>query len=374
MAYDLAVFCGHGRSTDGSWDPGAVYNGWTEAGRALVITQSCVTHLRNSGLKVLTDAFDGNNINMIKQVEKANKYKLKVYFVNHLDWSEAPEGTYPLYTSDEGKKIAECVNDAVTEAIGISTRGEAKSTKLYELNKTKAPAVIFECGGIKADLKYFDTAKECEAYGKAQAQGLCKYLGVKFKDKPVVKYKTSKYAKEIKKYLKATGWYEGTIDNKVTPAYTEAVTRIQTKYFKRKSDRDGLDGPNTLILAKCIYNMRGIKYFDLEELRCNCGKCTGYPAAIDRQLMLNMDDLRKEYGEIIVTSCIRCKYKNSSLSGSSPTSRHMKAKAMDFYNKKLTSTKAKRTSTVKMWYTRKKAHYAYANTPGMGNAVHVDVK
>ena len=52
----------------------------------------------------------------------------------------------------------------------------------------------------------------------------------------------------------------------------------------------------------------------------------------------------------------------------------MSGKAADFYNAKLTETKAKRTATVKRWYTYKKANYSYANTPGMGNAVHVDVK
>ena len=52
----------------------------------------------------------------------------------------------------------------------------------------------------------------------------------------------------------------------------------------------------------------------------------------------------------------------------------MKGKAADFYNKNLTASKAKRTATVKKWYTFKDANYSYANTPGIGNAVHGDVK
>lgn len=381
MAYDLAVFCGHGRSTDGSWDPGTVYKGWTEAGRMLVVTQSCVTHLRNSGLKVLTDAFDNNNINMVKQVAKANANKVKIFASLHMDWYKAPTGTLPLYYpgSTEGKKLAKSLNDAVMAEIGIKTRGLDARSDLYELRKTNMPAVIFECGSIKADIKYFDTSKECEAYGKALAKGFCKYLGVKFKDKSnkketSQKYQTSSYAKKIKAGLKTLGYFDGAINNKVTPAYTEAVLKFQQKAFKRKEDIDGKGGPDTLKAVQTFVNFKDIKYFKPEEFRCKCGHCTGYPAVVDLQLLKNLDHLRKNFGQITITSGIRCKHKNSSLSGSSSTSRHMKGKAVDFYNAKLTGTKAKRTAMVKRWYTYKKANYSYANTPGMGNAVHVDVK
>ena len=180
--------------------------------------------------------------------------------------------------------------------------------------------------------------------------------------------------KKRQEYLKALGLYTGSIDGKWGPKSKAATLALQKKYFKRKSDQDGKYGPDTDKLLQSAYNCRDLKYFKLSEFRCNCGKCTGYPAVMNRQLLLNIEDLRKKNGSITITSGLRCKYKNSSLSGSSSTSRHMSGKAVDFYNANLTGTKAKRNATVKKWYGYKKARYAYANTSGMGNAVHVDVK
>ena len=381
MSKAVGIWVGHGTSTDGSWDPGTVYNGWSEAGRMLVVTQAFVNYMRTSGVTVYTDAFSKNNKNMVKQVEYSNKKKVAVHIALHMDYYKAPSGTLPIYCpgSDKGKALAKALNDAVMKDIGIKTRGLSARGDLYEVKKTTMPAVIFECGSIKADIKYFDTAKECEAYGKALAKGLCKYLGVQFKESKSttttkVKYKTSSYAKKIKTGLKTLGYFDGTIDSYVTPEYTAAVLKFQQKAFKRKADQDGKGGNDTLIAVQTFVNFKDIKYFEPEEFRCNCGHCTGYPAVIDKQLLKNLDALRKQYGAIQITSGVRCKWKNSRLSGSSSTSRHMKGKAADVYNAKMTGTKAKRNALIKKWYTMPKANYSYANTPNMGNAVHVDCK
>jgi uncharacterized protein YgiM (DUF1202 family) len=70
----------------------------------------------------------------------------------------------------------------VKEYTGIKTRGVSPRTDLGELNKTNMPACIFEAGSIKADRYEWDTAIECDEYGKALAMGLCKYFGIKFKE------------------------------------------------------------------------------------------------------------------------------------------------------------------------------------------------
>jgi hypothetical protein len=65
--------------------------------------------------------------------------------------------------------------------VGIKTRGIGMRTNLKELNQTHAPAVIFECGSIKADLKTMK--KKYDEYGKGAAKGICKYMGVTFTGK-----------------------------------------------------------------------------------------------------------------------------------------------------------------------------------------------
>ena len=97
MSKAVGIWVGHGTSTDGSWDPGTVYNGWTEAGRMLVVTQAFVNYMRTSGITVYTDAFDKNNKNMVKQVEYSNKKKVAVHIALHMDYYKAPSGTLPIY-------------------------------------------------------------------------------------------------------------------------------------------------------------------------------------------------------------------------------------------------------------------------------------
>lgn len=172
----VGIYCGHGRSTDGSWDPGTTYGSNNEALLLLPITKAAVKYLKASGIDVDTDANSGNNINMIKQVERANKAKVDLFVSIHCDYYKAPTGTMPLYLSAQGKKLATAINKEVMAGIGIPTRGVTKRTDLYELTDTNMPACIFETGSIKADL---EDMKKADAYGKAIAKGIFNYLGVK---------------------------------------------------------------------------------------------------------------------------------------------------------------------------------------------------
>ena len=174
--FTLGVYAGHGESTDGSWDPGCTYKDYTEAALVLPITKDTVTALRRCGFNVITDA-DGNRINMIKQVEKSNAKNVDLHLSFHLDWLKAPKGTLPICASAEGKKLATCINKAVMRETGMTTRGVEKTDAYYETNATNMPAVIFECGSIKADLKRIQKHK---IYGEAVAMGVCDYLGVPF--------------------------------------------------------------------------------------------------------------------------------------------------------------------------------------------------
>lgn len=181
MSKLVALNCGHGTMANGKWDPGCAYGKHTEAGLMLPIAQAAVKYLRGSGVKVQTDAFSGNNRNMVADVQLANRAGADIYVSVHCDYMKAPSGTMPLYKSAEGKKLAEKMNKYVKSYAGIKTRGLARRTDLYELNATNGVACIFECGSIKADLPEFQ--KDADAFGKGIARGICAYLGVKFTGK-----------------------------------------------------------------------------------------------------------------------------------------------------------------------------------------------
>lgn len=180
MAKKIAVQCGHGTSTDGSWDSGCVYGKYTEAGLMLKITKAAVKYLRASGIKVISDADTGNNKNMIKDVEWANKEGVDLYVSIHCDYSKAPKGVMPLYVSNSGKKLATALNKAIKNGMGMNSRGVQKRTDLWELNGTDMTACILETGAIKADLA--SLRDKSDAYGKCIAKGICNYLGVTFSD------------------------------------------------------------------------------------------------------------------------------------------------------------------------------------------------
>lgn len=199
------IACGHGKSTDGSWDPGCTYKAkgktYTEADLMLQITKWMVKYLRGTGLAIKTDADNNNNINMIKSVEAANKAGVEAYVSLHCDWSKAKTGTMPLYYSAKGKALAAALDKSVRGHMGIKCRGITKRPDLYELTGTDAVACIFETGGIKADLK---TLQQADEYGWALARGFCDYKGkvfnfkIKAKGNLIVRKTSSLLSKKIK--------------------------------------------------------------------------------------------------------------------------------------------------------------------------------
>lgn len=195
--------------------------------------------------------------------------------------------------------------------------------------------------------------------------------------------------KKRKEYLKYLGFYKGTIDNKVNSEYNKAIKEIQDKYFFNKKDKDGIAGKNTDILIESAYNVkRYTNNFDLleDKLYCHCkGKyCTGYPAIINKNLLVNLQNERLYSGATTVSSMLRCKKYNSTIGGVRG-SKHTKGKAVDFQNKN-TKTLKERKKTVDRWIKMKNSSYSYCNGYGrrklltyrpvaknMGSSVHGDV-
>lgn len=188
----VAIICGHGKSSDGTWDPGCVYKlkgkTYTEADLMLPITRAFVRYAKACGIKIYSDESGGNMKNMNATIRDANNKNVDYYISLHCDYSGAPTGTYPYYYkgSSKGKKLAECLNKAVTNDMKLKTRKICPTTEYGEVSSTNMPSCIFETGSIKADLKKL--RDESDNYGKALAKGLCVFLGIKFKE-PTFKIK-----------------------------------------------------------------------------------------------------------------------------------------------------------------------------------------
>ena len=307
--YSAAIYCGHGKSTDGTFDVGATYNGKKEASLMLPLTQAFVKHARNSAITVYTDvdAGENNNMNMIKCVQEANAKNVDVYISLHMDWYKAPTGTLPLYVSAEGKELAECLNKAVMAETGMKTRGLSKRTDLHELNATDMVACIFETGSIKHDVDEMDTEAEIDAYGRGLAKGLCDYLGIPFKEAKSEIKKTTTTKKETKK----TETTKTTTKKVVIPK--KVKSKVVTESIKKKGK-----------------SYKVADHFSLGEFQCKNGADT---VKYDKQIVTALEAARLFFDvPITVSSAYRPADYNKKVGGATK-SYHVYGKAVDHYCK-----------------------------------------
>lgn len=145
------------------------------------------------------------------------------------------------------------------------------------------------------------------------------------------------------------GYYAGEIDGSFGPQSAAATRAFQTAYGL---DADGLFGPETQArILEVIASGEApgataqaaegtgedwwadIQYFRRDEpgIACPCGRCGGFPVEPTEKLMRLADKVRGLAGAPAnPSSTVRCPAHNAELKGSSPTSRHMSGKAMDF--------------------------------------------
>ena len=195
--------------------------------------------------------------------------------------------------------------------------------------------------------------------------------------------------KTRQKYLKNLGFYKGKIDGVEGIKTKKAYKSLQTKYFTRKKDIDGVYGNNTEILLRNAERIRlYTKNFKLEEFKCECGGkyCTGYPKLISIRLLKNLQAVRTKFGTTTITSGLRCETYNNSLVGSVRGSKHTKGKAVDIYISKYSGLNG-RKKVIDHFIKLISSNYSYCNgyyrtkwtkgsvnAPNMGNAIHIDVK
>lgn len=200
------------------------------------------------------------------------------------------------------------------------------------------------------------------AYGKFQA---AKGLKVDKIYGPKTEAMLIESAKELQRRLNAHG------ANLVVDGFIGDKTIAAIKAYQKvnKLVVDGIAGVKTLaLLNKTTLSWDSIKYFKRSEFRCDCrGYCKGYPVEMDMRLVKLLNDLRAYFGvPITVTSGIRCAKRNKEVGGIS-TSMHLQGKAADIYVPGVSREKVKAKAY------ELGAKYSYYGTPGMGQAVHINI-
>ncbi len=181
-----------------------------------------------------------------------------------------------------------------------------------------------------------------------------------------------------------------------TNTNAKLVACIKSLQAKIGVTQDGLVGTNTINAIKAVQRKYGLTvdgiagtatfsalnnnvgngssvHFAKYEFRCPCGNCSGYPGGVtNAKLLTILEGLRSYYGKpVTITSGQRCASYNSRVGGVS-NSAHKTGKAADFYIPGICDTAAGRRQVISKAYALGAA-YSYANTKGMGNAVHINV-
>lgn len=169
---------GHGVQTDGTWDSGTTWNGYTEAELMKPIVGAALPILKQYGVDVHTD-YPENDMNITTCVAYANQHNLDLYVSCHCDYYQAPSGTLPIVYpgSSNSYNLASAINASVMLRMGIGTRGILQRSDDYEVRGTDMPACIFETGCISKDI---DILTNSAAYGQAIAFGILDYLGISY--------------------------------------------------------------------------------------------------------------------------------------------------------------------------------------------------
>ncbi len=151
-----------------------------------------------------------------------------------------------------------------------------------------------------------------------------------------------------------------------------AIKAVQRKYGLTV---DGIYGTRTNAAINSNIGGGSSAHFKKAEFACECGGryCNGYPGGDTSAKLLGiLESLRSYYGKpITVTSGQRCPTYNRQIGGIS-NSAHIYGKAADIYIPGICDTVAGRRQVISKAYALGAA-YAYGNTPGMGNAVHINV-
>lgn len=142
----------------GGWDPGKTGNaGENESELNLAITEKLASFLEQGGATVYLTRADGNALGSKKGEDMAqrktivneSKGDLLVSIHQNAFPSSSARGAQVFYhkNSEEGKILAECIQNSLKERADAQNKRMAKANEdYYVLRTTQIPAVLVECG------------------------------------------------------------------------------------------------------------------------------------------------------------------------------------------------------------------------------------
>lgn len=243
----LIIDAGHGGS-----DPGATAHGYLEKDLNLIIAKRVRTLLKeyNPAMTRETDITVESNKRSLELVKDKYEYCLSIHLNAFKGTSTGIETIHSIH-SENGKKLAECIADALNKETGLSikkifSRSTDSGNDYYYMHRNTGKTITVIVEGLyldnEHDLKYLNVEKISQGIAKGfknfiesgeEILIITKVLRYGMKDEEV---------KILQEKLKTEGYYAGSIDGSFGPATLKAVKAFQGR---NSLDADGIVGPLT---------------------------------------------------------------------------------------------------------------------------------
>ena len=175
----MKVFLNPGHAPEGNPDPGACGYGLRECDVAKNVADLAADYLSAAGVEVV-----GNlQSDSLHEVILASNYADTDVFIsihcNACNGLAQGTETWHYYGSDEGEKLAQCIQNQIVDALGTVDRG-TKGAKpgvngLYVLSDTDAVAVLVELAFIDNESDAALLRERKDDFARAIARGVTDY-------------------------------------------------------------------------------------------------------------------------------------------------------------------------------------------------------
>ena len=175
----MKVFLNPGHAPEGNPDPGACGYGLRECDVAKNVADLVAGYLTAAGVEVV-DNLQSDSLREV--VSASNRVGADVFISIHCNaCNGVAQGTevWHYYGSSEGKKLAQCIQNQIVDALGTVDRG-TKGAKpgvngLYVLNNTDAVAVLVELAFIDHEGDAELLRSQQDEFARAIARGVTDY-------------------------------------------------------------------------------------------------------------------------------------------------------------------------------------------------------
>jgi N-acetylmuramoyl-L-alanine amidase len=173
LGFNLIVIdAGHGGA-----DRGTHWNGLSEKVLALDVAKRVETILRDNGVTTVMTRRTDKSVSLDDRAVMANRFPNSLLVSIHFNANRITgiSGYETFYRSDDGKKVAQAIQQSLAKSIPGNNRG-ITNNNFAVLTRTKGRAVLIECGFLsnKAEAARCGTAAHRQKLAEAIARGIMK--------------------------------------------------------------------------------------------------------------------------------------------------------------------------------------------------------